>query len=113
MLGGGNQHTLLHQTGGIADLGDIAADSFYGKAVQICSAKDNASPRRCGQQTQVDRRPTMKPDSLTFDGGPNCLLKPQEEYRLSIDAIAAYRETGILRMWHICHKPWSGWATAR
>ena len=42
VLGGGNQHALFHQTGGIADPGYILAHGLHFKAVQISSAEDYA-----------------------------------------------------------------------
>ena len=38
MLRGRDQHALLHQTGGVADAGDVAAGSFHFKSIEISPA---------------------------------------------------------------------------
>ncbi len=42
VLGGGNEHALFHQAGGIADPGYVLAHGLHFKAVQIGAAKDYA-----------------------------------------------------------------------
>jgi hypothetical protein len=42
VLGGGDEHALLHQTGGVAYLGNVAADGFDFEAVKVGPAENNA-----------------------------------------------------------------------
>src|ERR1022692_3624975 len=41
VLGGGDQHALLHQTGGVADASDMPPASFNLEVVQVGSAEDD------------------------------------------------------------------------
>ena len=41
MFSGGNQYALLHQTGGVAYLGNVAADGFDFEAVKVGPAENN------------------------------------------------------------------------
>lgn len=50
MLGGGQQHALLHQAGGIAYAGNVVPLGFDGEVIQIDSTENNAGLRWCGDQ---------------------------------------------------------------
>ena len=50
MLGGLNQHALAHETGCVADFGDIAAYGGDLEVVEVCAAEDDARAGRSGQQ---------------------------------------------------------------
>jgi len=43
VFGGGKKHALFHQTGGVADAGNVAATGFNGKMIQVGAAKNDAS----------------------------------------------------------------------
>ena len=45
VLGGGEQDTLLHEAGGVADAGDVVAVGFDGEVVQVDAAEDDAGVR--------------------------------------------------------------------
>ena len=45
VLGGRDEHALFHQAGGVADLGDIAADGLDLEAVEVGAAEDDAGSR--------------------------------------------------------------------
>jgi len=79
MLSRRNQHALLHETGGIADAGNIAAAGFNGKAVEIGTAEND--PRACGsgQDFQIDGSAAMQTNATATDRSPNCLLMCQTE----------------------------------
>src|SRR5580704_2811442 len=49
VLGGGDQHALFHQAGGITDAGDVAADGFDVEAVEIGAAEDDSGAGWSGQ----------------------------------------------------------------
>ena len=49
MLGGGDEHALTHDAGGVADLGDISAGRRNLVVVQIGAAEDHAGASRRGQ----------------------------------------------------------------
>ena len=50
MLGGGDQHALAHQAGGVADFGHIAADGGNFEVVEVGAAEDDAGASRSGQE---------------------------------------------------------------
>ena len=77
VLGGGDEHALLHQAGGVADLGDVLADGWHVESVEIDAAKHDARSSRSGQDAQMYGRSAVEPDATTFDGGSNCALKDQ------------------------------------
>ena len=52
MLGRGDQNALLHQTGGVADSGYIAADGLDFKTVEISAPEDDAGIRGAGQDAE-------------------------------------------------------------
>lgn len=54
MLGGRDEHALAHQTGGIADLGDVAAYGGDFEVFQIGATKDNPGAARRGQKAHAD-----------------------------------------------------------
>ena len=63
MLGGGDEHTLAHDAGGVADLGDIPAGGGDLVVVQVGAAKNDSRARRSGQQSHVHRCPAVETDS--------------------------------------------------
>ncbi len=50
MFGGGDEHALAHQAGGVADLGDVAADGWDFEVVEIGAAEDDAGAGGSGQE---------------------------------------------------------------
>ena len=68
VLGGGKQHALFHQAGGVADAGDVAAMSLDFKIVEIDAAEDDAGVRRRRHQTNAARDGGVKTNSGCFDG---------------------------------------------
>ena len=68
MLGGGDQHALAHQAGGVADFGHIAANGGNFKVVQVRAAEDNARSGRRGQKAHGDRRSGMQPHPAELQG---------------------------------------------
>ncbi len=63
MLGGGDEHTLAHDAGGVADLGYISARGRNLVVVQVGAAENNARSGRRGQQAHVHRGPAVETDS--------------------------------------------------
>ena len=74
VLGGGDEHALLHETGGIADAGDVAADGFNLKAIQIDAAKHDSRSGRRGKNSHRNRRAAVESYSTAFHGRAHCLL---------------------------------------
>ncbi len=77
VLGGGDEDALLHQAGGVADLGHVAADGLDLVAIEIGAAEDDAGAGRSGQYTQANRGPAMKTDAVAFCGLANCAFVDQ------------------------------------
>ena len=55
VFGGGEQHALLHQAGGVADPRDVAAVGLDFKVVQIHAAEDDARTGGRGNQANAAR----------------------------------------------------------
>ena len=55
VLGGGDEDALAHEAGGVADLGDVAADGGDFEVVEIGAAEDECRSRRGGQQPHLNR----------------------------------------------------------
>ena len=68
MFGGGDEHALAHEAGGVADFGDVAADGGDFEVVEVGAAEDDAGTGRRGQQTHGDRRAGMKTDPCELKG---------------------------------------------
>ena len=77
MLGGGDEHTFFHQTGGVADPGHILAYRLQLKAVEISAAEHHTRSRGSRQDSQLDRSSTVKPHSTAFDWRADCLFVNQ------------------------------------
>ena len=77
VLGGGDEHAFLHQAGGVADLGDVAADGFDFKAVKVGAAKHNARARGGRQDSKMNRGSAMEADAAAFGRIPNCSFVDQ------------------------------------
>src|SRR5579872_99490 len=84
MLGGGNEHAFLHQTGGVADAGHVAADSLNREAVEVNPMEYDASTRRRRQDSQMDRSAAVQADSGALHCPTNCLFVSQPMESLSI-----------------------------
>jgi hypothetical protein len=72
VFGGGDQHALLHQAGGVADFGYIAADGLYLEAIQIDPAEDDAASSTGGADAQADWRSAMQADAIALDRPSDC-----------------------------------------
>ena len=68
---------FFHQTGCIADAGDIAADGFDVEAVEIDATKDDARAGRRRENAQAHRSAAVQADPGTLGGLTNCLLVSQ------------------------------------
>ena len=64
VLGGGKQHALFHQAGGVADPGDVAPVRFDLKIIQVHAAEDDSRVGRCGHETQMGLHSRMQTNSL-------------------------------------------------
>ena len=62
MLGRLEQYVFAHQAGGVADLGDIAADGGNLKIVEVGSPEDDAASSRRRQQAHGNRYAAVKPN---------------------------------------------------
>src|SRR5215470_7252098 len=102
MLRGGDQHTLLHQAGGVTHTSDVAAAGLDFEAVQVGPAEDNSCARRRGEDTQSDGRAAVEAHAATGDCGTNCLLVRQREGCKSFNT-ASLLLTAEIRMWLDCH----------
>ena len=75
VFGGGDEHALAHEAGGVADLGDVAAVGGNLKVVEVGAAKDNARSGRRRQQPHGDRRTGMEPYACEFNLGGDGLFQ--------------------------------------
>ena len=75
MLGGGDQHALFLQAGGVAHLGYIASYGLDFIAIQIDATEDDAGSGRRRQDSQSHRRAAVQTHTLALYRGANCLLE--------------------------------------
>ena len=75
MLGGGDEDTLAHQAGGVADFRDIAAGGGDGKSVEVRAAKDHAGAGGGWKQPHVDGRPTVQSNAGELKGRGNGMFQ--------------------------------------
>ena len=61
VFGGGDEHTLAHEAGGVADLGDVASGGRNLKVVEVGAAENNARSGSSRQQPHGNRRTGMEP----------------------------------------------------
>ena len=106
MLGGGNEHALFHQTGGVADPGHVPAHRFQFKAVEVGATKDHARSRRRRQDPQLDRSTAMQPYATALDGRANCLFVYQTESAVCC-LMMNLSFPARVRLWLISHSTWS------
>ena len=68
---------MLHQTGGVAYLGHVAADGFHFEIVEISATEHDSRTRRRGQDTKIGVRSAVQPNSAASDRGANCSFEDQ------------------------------------
>ena len=68
MFGGGDQHALAHQAGGVADLGHVASGRGNLEVVQVGAAEDDAGTGGRGQQPHGDRCAGVEPYARKLKG---------------------------------------------
>ena len=77
MLGGGDEHAFLHQTGGIADLGNIATDGFDFEAIKVGAAEHNAGAGGRRKNSEVDRGAAVETHAAALDRIADCTFVDQ------------------------------------
>ena len=77
VLGGGDEHALLHQAGGVADAGYVASTGFDGEAVKVGAVEYDSSSGWRGENSQADWGATVQTDSGAGYRSTNCLLVGQ------------------------------------
>ena len=102
MFGGGNQHALFHQAGGVADPGHVSAHSLQFKPVEISAAKNHARSGGRGQYPQLDGSTAVQSYSAAVDGCADCLFVYQT--RSAVCCLMTNLSCLTrLRLWLICH----------
>src|SRR5208282_1458700 len=77
VFGGGDEHALLHQAGGVTDAGYVASAGFDGEAVEVGAVEDDSRSGRGGQNPQADRSAAVQTHSGAGHRSTNCLLVRQ------------------------------------
>ena len=85
MFGGGDEHALFHQAGGVADARHVAADRLDFKAVEIGAAKNHARSRGGGQDPQVHRSAAVQSHAAAFHRRADCLFVYQVRSAILLD----------------------------
>ncbi len=75
MLGGGDEHALAHEAGGVADLGDVAAGGGDLEVVEVGAAEDDAGAGGRGDEPHADGRAAVQADAAEGDLRPDGPLK--------------------------------------
>ncbi len=77
VFGGGNEHALAHEAGGVAHTGDVTPACGDGEAIEVGTEKDDSRHGRSGKNADFDVDTVVKADAFCFnwtlDGG----FKPQ------------------------------------
>ena len=77
MLGGRDQHALLHQAGRIADARYVPAQRFDFEIVEVGTPETNSRASRSRKNSQLHGRSAVQAHTLAFHGGTNCLFRLQ------------------------------------
>jgi hypothetical protein len=75
VLGGREQHALLHQARRIADARDVANVSLNGESVQVCAAKNDAGAGRRWGEPQARTYRGVESDPFSFYSVSNGVLE--------------------------------------
>jgi hypothetical protein len=78
---GGEQHTLFHEAGGVADAGYVAAVGLDFKVIEIDSAKNDPRIRRRRHQANTSRNGGVEANSTGLDGAFDGRLNSHELIR--------------------------------
>src|SRR5262249_7850210 len=77
MLGCGDQHAFLHQTGGVTDARYVAAHRLNLEAVEISAPEYDTCARWRRKYAHSNRSATMQTDTTTLHRSADCLLGGQ------------------------------------
>ena len=77
VLGGGDQHALAHQAGGVADARHVPPTGGDREVVQIGAHEDDAGGGGSGKDPDVYGNAAVKPDAAGFDRALHGSLKTQ------------------------------------
>ena len=83
VFGGGNQHALFHQAGGIADTGNVAAVGLDLEVIQIGSSKHNSRSGRGRENLQAYRCAAVQSNATARHGRAESLLLNQTRQLMS------------------------------
>ena len=75
VLGGGDEHTLAHEAGGVADLGDVAAGGGNFKVVEVGAAEDDAGASRGGHEAHGHGCAAVEADAGERGGVADCVFE--------------------------------------
>ena len=75
MLGGGDQHALAHEAGGVGNARDVATDGGDFEVVEIGATEDNAGAGRGRDQAQFHGCSGVEADAFKVEGIGNGLLE--------------------------------------
>ncbi len=90
------------RAGGVADLGNVAADGFHFEAIEVGAAEDNARARRGRQDSQMNRGSAMQSNATAFGGLPNCSFVNQR-WETSSSANIRLQAEEELTVWYFRH----------
>ena len=109
VLGGGDEHALLHQTRRITDASHVASAGFDREAVKVGAMENDSRSRRRGQNPQTDRSAAVQPHSCAGYRSTNCLFVC---HRGRCKSFAMYQLTGTRPLVHVAKQPHSvAWQT--
>jgi hypothetical protein len=75
VLGGGDEHALAHEAGGVADLGDVAAGGGDFESIEIGAAKDDARAGGGGQEAHAHGSAAVKANAGELNRGGNRIFQ--------------------------------------
>ena len=83
MLGGGEQHALFHQAGGVADARDVAHVRFDLKIVEVHAAEDDPVSAGAGTRRNLAIHGGVEADSFGLNGPLNRGLVAHSYYMVA------------------------------
>ena len=99
VLGGGDEHALAHQRGGVADLGDVAAGGGDLEVVEVRAAEDDAGAGGSGNESERNLGAGVKADAAErerrLDGVLELEFRAQKACYSGVPTCPEYTRTGL------------------
>src|SRR5260370_14493127 len=106
VFGGGDEHTLLHEAGGVTDAGHAASAGFDREAVEVGAVEHDSRSGTRGQNPQADRSAAVETDSCACYWGTNCFLVCQGGRRVRLWVCISLPRKAKFCVWQKSQSSW-------